>query len=152
MRLNREVYCYQHRQFIIKTPSVKGAANIANTSTTTVNKIIKGTLEVTADGWVFTTEPLSPDEMEHMPDSNKIYSKPNLTRIGKNCYKQVKKQMYDVPCKTGLVTHIPRTREERLKMLKQFITTKLRTRWMLIPEKVATLEQQMLTELLDSLK
>lgn len=150
MRTNREVYCYQHKEYITKTPSTKGAANIANTSTTTVNKIISGKLDVTSDGWIFTTEPLTDEELEHAPDSYR--DKPGLTRVGKNCYKQVKKQMYDVPCKTGLVTHIPRSREERIKMLKQFIVSKLRTRWMTIPEKVATLEQQMLTELIDSLK
>ena len=151
MRQNREVYCYQHKEFITKTPSTKEAANIANTSVTTVNKIINGTLEVTADGWVFATEPLTPEEMEHMPDSNKTYNKPDLTRVGKNCYKKRKKQMYEVPCKTGLVTHIPRTKEERIQMLKQFIAVKLRTRWLTIPEKVATLERQMVEELIDSL-
>ena len=150
MRQSREVYCYQHRKFIKKTPSSKGAANLANTSVTTVNKVISGKLDCTSDGWIFALEPLTDEELEHAPDSYK--EKPNLTRVGKNCYKQVKNQMYDVSCKTGLVTHIPRNREERLKMLRQFITAKLRTRWMLIPEKVATLEQQMLTELIDSLK
>lgn len=152
MRQNREVYCYQHKEFITKTPSTKGAANIANTSTTTVNKIIKGTLDCTSDGWIFTLEPLTKEELQHAPDSYRLKDKPDLTRIGKNCYKQVKKQLYDVPCKTGLVTHIPRTREERVKLLEQFIVSKLSTRWMTIPEKVATLEQQMVTELLDSLK
>ena len=150
MRLNREVYCYHHKEFITKTPSTKGAANLANTSTTSVNKVINGKMDCTSDGWIFTLEPLTDEELEHAPDSYR--DKPDLTRVGKNCYKAVKKQLYDVPCKTGLVTHIPRTREERLKMLKQFITAKLRTRWMLIPEKVATLEQQMLTELIESLK
>ena len=151
MRQNREVYCYQHREYITKTESVKGAANLANTSTTTVNKIIKGTLDSTSDGWVFTTEPLTPEEMQHMPDSYRLKEKPNLTRIGKNCYKQVKKQLYDVPCKTGLVTYIPRNKEERVKMLKRLINAKLHYRWMTIPEKVATLEQQMFNELIDSL-
>lgn len=150
MRKSREVYCYQHREFIAKTPSTKGAATLANSNLTTVNKILSGKLNVTSDGWIFALEPLTDEELSHAPDSYK--EKPNLTRIGKNCYKQVKKQMYDVPCRTGLVTHIPRNREERIKMLKQFITTKLHQRWMTIPEKVATLEQQMLTELIDSLK
>lgn len=149
MRQNREVYCYQHKEFITKTPSTKGAANIANTSTTTVNKIISGKLEVTRDGWIFTTEPLTDEELQNAPDS--YVDKPNLKRVGKRCFREVKKQMYDVDCKNGYVGHIPAAKEEKKALLKRLINTKLHYRWMTVPEKVATLEHTIINELIDSL-
>lgn len=149
MKHSREVWIYQHKQYIGKAHSVQEAAAMADTSSTTVNKIIKGTLGCTRDGYIFTDEPLTDEELEHAPDSN--IDKPGLKRIGKKCIKEVRNQEYDVDCKNGLVGFIPAKKEERRAMLRKMVYLKLRDRWFLLPEKVATLERQVISELIDSL-
>ena len=150
MREPRQTWCYQHKEFIKKANSVQEAAAIADTSVTTVRKIINQDIPCTRDGWVFSFEELTPEEMEHMPDSWK--EKVQLKRINKrDCRKEVRNQEYEVDCKKGNVCHIPRNKTEKKQLLRQMVFLKLRDRWMLIPEYVATLERQCISELIDSL-
>ena len=150
MRIPKATYCYQHKEFVKKTASAQEAAALADTSVTTVRKIINGDLPSTRDGWVFTDEPLTPEEMKHMPDSWK--EKIPLKRINKKtCRKEVRNQEYEVSCSDGLVTHIPRSKEERKQLLRAIVYTKLETRWKLIPETISTLERQTISELINSL-
>lgn len=144
------VYCYQHKEFVAKAPSLQGAAIIADTSITSVRKIINQDIDCTRDGWVFSLEELTPEEMEHMPDSHQ--EKQKLTRVGKQCRKDVENQSYEVSCNDGKVVYLPAARKDRITLLRKFIFTKLYDRWMILPKKVATLEKQMARELLDSLE
>lgn len=144
------VYCYQHKEFVTKAPSLQGAAILADTSVTSVRKIINQDIDCTRDGWVFSLEELTPEEMEHMPDSHQ--EKQKLTRVGKQCRKDVENQSYEVSCNDGKVLFLPAARKDRITLLRKFIYTKLHDRWMLIPHRVATLEKQMARELLDSLE
>lgn len=65
--------------------------------------------------------------------------------------KEIGKQAYEVDCKKGNVTYIPRNKEEKKQLLRQIVFLKLRDRWMKIPEKLATLERQTIRELIDSI-
>lgn len=150
MRKPKQTWCYQHKEFVKKTASAQEAAALADTSVTTVRKIINGDIPCTRDGWVFSEDELTQEEMKHMPDSWK--EKVPLKRInGKSCRKEVRNQHYEVDCKNGSVIYIPRSKEEKKQMLRQIVFLKLHDRWMLIPEKVATLERQTISELIAAL-
>lgn len=150
MRIPKPTYCYHHKEFVRVTSSAQEAAALADTSVTTVRKIINGDIPCTRDGWVFSDDELTEEEMKHMPDSNQ--EKIPLKRInGKTCRKEVRNQHYEVDCKKGNVTHIPRSKEEKKRMLRTIVFLKLHERWMLIPEHIATLERQTISELIAAL-
>lgn len=77
--------------------------------------------------------------------------KEGLKRKGHKTVKEVGNQEYEVNFKNGYVGFIPAAKDDKKKLLKQIINTKLNTRWMTISAKLATLERQVITELIDSL-
>lgn len=149
MRQTRPVYCYHHKEFVTKVDTIKEAAAVGDTNSSTARMILNGKCECTRDGWVFTYEELTPEEMEHMPD--KWEEKQHLKRIGRACRKEVEAQEYEVDCKTGNVFHIPRSRNETKALLRKLIFTKMRDRWMTIPRHIATFEKQAFRELIEAL-
>ena len=150
MRKPIQVYVYHHKEFIAKANSIKEAAQMADTNQTTVRMILLGKCDCTRDGWVFTEEELTEEELKNCPD--KWEEKQHLKRInGSTCRKEVENQSYSVDCKDGRVTFIPRSKEAKKALLRQIVFLKLHDRWMLIPEKVATLERQTISELIAAL-
>lgn len=150
MRKPIQVYVYHHKEFVAKANSIKEAAQMADTNQTTARMILLGKCECTRDGWVFTTEELTEEELKNCPD--KWEEKQHLKRInGSTCRKEVENQSYSVDCKNGLVTYIPRTKEGKKALLRQLIWTKLSDRWMIIPRPLATLEKQAFRELIEAL-
>lgn len=77
--------------------------------------------------------------------------KEGLKRKGNKIVREVGNQDYEVSFKDGYVGFIPRSKEDRKKLLKQIINTKLHTRWMIISADLAALERHLITELIDSL-
>lgn len=145
----REIWCYHHREFITKASTLKEAAAVGDTSSTTVRMILLGRCDCTRDGWVFSYDELTPEEIGHMPDRNE--EKQHLKRIGKSCKKEVENQEYDCDCRTGSVIYVPRSKQETKALLRKMIFLKMRDRWMLIPRHLATLEKQAFRELIDAL-
>lgn len=106
-------------------------------------------MDCTKDGWVFTEDELSEEELKSCPDSNRI--KPNLEKINGKRKKVVDGQEYEVDVKNGYVTHIPRTHSERVGLLKTLIFRIAKDRWMRVPRQVAALEKTALGELLENI-
>lgn len=77
--------------------------------------------------------------------------KEGLKRKGHKTVREVGNQEYEVNFKDGNVGFIPAAKADKKKLLKQMINTKLNTRWMTIPAKLATLERQVISELINSL-
>jgi hypothetical protein len=149
MRKPIPVYCYHHKEFICKAPSIQDASKMTNTSSPMIQRVLRGKLEVTRDGWVFTKEELTSEEMEHMPDS--YLDKFRVKRDSTGCKKEVENQSYEVACKDGKVFDMPNSREARKAMLRHIITLKMRERWSLLPASIATMERHLIRELIDSL-
>lgn len=144
------VYVYHHKEFVAKADTIKEAAQMADTNSTTARMILLGKCDCTRDGWVFTNEPLTDEELKECPDRHE--EKHHLKRInGSTCRKEVEQQSYSVDCKEGMVTYIPRSKEARKAQLRQMIWSKLSDRWMIIPKAVATLEKQAFREIIESL-
>jgi hypothetical protein len=77
--------------------------------------------------------------------------KKQLVKVGHKMMRQVGNQLYEVSYKDGNVCQLPSTKEERRKMLRHIVMTKLQDRWRNISSKVATLERQVISELIDSI-
>lgn len=77
--------------------------------------------------------------------------KEGLKRKGNKIVRQVGNQDYEVDFKDGYVGFIPRSKEDKKKLLKQMIDAKLRERWRLIPAQLAKLERHLIEELIDTL-
>ena len=78
--------------------------------------------------------------------------KKGYTRVdGKSCRQIVDEQEYEVSGADGNVTYQASKKQERIDNFKQFLFTKFRERWILIPKKQATLERTFIREFLNSI-
>lgn len=77
-------------------------------------------------------------------DEEKKITRPNKRQ------KTIKNQTYEVT-KDGLVGFIPRSKEEKKRLLKNYFYSLCKKRWMEITTTKATLEQTIVNELIDSL-
>lgn len=73
-------------------------------------------------------------------------------RANTNCKEFEDKFEYDVDCFNREVTYIPKTKEGKLNLLRNFIYSKLELQWMSKPRQVVALEKRFVRELLHSLE
>lgn len=149
---SKEIYTYFNKELVEISPNAQAAGHIANSSATSALKICRDkTFLSTKTGYYFSYTPLSKEELDKVEWRDPI-SKKGLKRMGKGCLKIVRKQAYEVNCKDGLVTYIPRGKTERLKLLRKLVFTLLERRWRTIPSNVAALEETALKELFNSIE
>ena len=147
-----QVYIYKNREFCCKAASIAEAADKTSATPAQVRNILYhlGKQPCTRQGFVYSTNPLTDDELEKLPcmdTDQKGYTKVD----GKSCRQIVDKQEYEVNCNDGKVTYQAAKKQERIDNFKQFLFTKFRERWLLIPQAEAVLERQFIREFLDSI-
>ena len=147
-----QVYIYKNREFCCKAASIAEAAEKTSATPAQVRNILYhlGKQPCTRQGFFYSTKPLTDDEIEKLPcmdTDQKGYTKVD----GKSCRQIVDEQEYEVAGADGNVTYQASKKQERIDNFKQFLFTKLRERWTLIPKKQATLEKTFIREFLDSI-
>ena len=146
------IYIYKNREFCYKASSITEAAEKTNVTPTQVRYILYhiGKQPCTRQGFAYSTKPLTDDEIEKLPcidNDQKGYTKVD----GKSCRQIVEEQKYEVACADGNVTYQASKKQDRIDNFKQFLYTKFRERWMLIPKKQVTLERTFIREFLESI-
>lgn len=146
----KTVYLYQDRKYIGKFDSFIDAAEECGLTPTSIRtgyneqRTIKG--RVFVSNRELTQEEIEniqiDDNAAEIKERKKCSLKPSLS----------KDVEYQVSCKQKDVCYLPRTREARADLLKDFIYKKLWNRWESINPTVATLEKQFVKELTDSLR
>ena len=148
------IWCYKNQVFIKKFQSLQDAAAYARlASVNTVTKIARGDQPCTRDGYVFSTRPLTEEEIEKLPVKEKKTKVKVSTEDGglKRCEKQVERQLYEVPCQNPTATWQARNKAERIRDFKSFLWHKFQDRWVTVPKSVATLERTYINEFLASI-
>ena len=147
-----QVYIYKNRELCCKAASIAEAAEKTNVTPAQVRNILYhlGKQPCTRQGFVYSTNPLTDDEIEKLPCMDT--DKKGYTRVdGKSCRQIVDEQEYEVSGADGNVTYQASKKQERIDNFKQFLFTKFRERWILIPKKQATLERTFIREFLNSI-
>lgn len=147
-----QVYIYKNREFCCKAASIAEAAEITSVTTAQVRNILYhlGKQTCTRQGFVYSTKPLTDDEIEQLPCIDT--DKKGYTKVdGKRCRQIVDEQEYEVSGADGNVTYQASKKQERIDNFKQFLFTSFRERWMLINKAQATLERTYIREFLDSI-
>lgn len=72
-------------------------------------------------------------------------------RANTNCKEFEDKFEYDVNCFDREVCYIPKTKEAKINLLRNFIYSKLELQWMNKPRQVVALEKRFVKEILNSL-
>lgn len=144
------VYLYQDRKYIGKFDSFIDAAKECGLTPTSIRTGYNE--QRTIKGRVFVSDKeLTQEEIENIQidgnaakikETKKCRFKPSLS----------KDVEYQVSWKQKDVCYLPRNREARVDLLKDFIYKKLWSRWTNINPKIATLEKQFVKELTDSLR
>lgn len=147
------IYIYKNQEFFCKAQSIAEAAQKSGVTPTQVRNILYNLVKqpCTRQGFAYSTKPLTDEEREQLPCMDT--DPKGYTRVdGKSCRQIVESQEYEVNCNDGKVTYQPAAKKERIETFKQFLFTKFRERWLLIPQAQATLERQYIREFLDSIK
>ena len=147
-----QVYIYHNKELLCKASSITEAAEKTSVTPPQVRNILYhlGKQTCTRQGFAYSTKPLTDDEIEQLPcidTEQKGYTRIN----GKSCRQIVDEQEYEVNCKDGKVTYQASNKQERIDNFKQFLYTKFRERWILIPKAQATLEKTFIREFLNSI-
>lgn len=146
------IYIYKNREFCCKAESITEAAEKTNVTPTQVRYILYhiGKQLCTRQGFAYSTKPLTEIEIEQLPCVDT--DKKGYTKVdGKSCRQIVDAQKYEVSGADGNVTYQASKKQERIDNFKQFLYTKFRERWILIPKAQATLERTFIREFLDSI-
>ena len=151
-RKSIQVYIYKNREFCCKAASIAEAAEKTSATPAQVRSILYHLVKrpCTRQGFSYSTKPLTDDEIEKLPcmdTDQKGYTKVD----GKSCRQIVDEQEYEVSGADGNVTYQASKKQERIDNFKQFLYTKFRERWILIPKKQATLEKTFIREFLNSI-
>lgn len=142
-----KVWVYKDFQLVKECKSLTEAAASTLESIATV-RLYLDQPKATRRGYVFTSEALTQDEMEHMPIKEEKKQEP---RANSNCKVELGNLELEVACSDHQVFHLERSKEARKAQLRQFIYTKLYNHWMIVPQNIALLEKRFVQEILDSL-
>jgi hypothetical protein len=147
------IHVYLNREYLGKFNSIVEAGQRASVTPSTVRQILMGNQECTKQGFYFSYDKLSDEEVEQLPIRDTMPSKEGFVRHdGRSCRKLVEESVFEVDCAKPQVFYQPRSKKERIDELKNFIFTKLHDRWMIVPKNIATLERQYIRETLSSLE
>ena len=147
------IYIYKNQEFFCKAQSIAEAAQKSGVTPTQVRNILYNLVKqpCTRQGFAYFTKPLTDEEREQLPCMDT--DPKGYTRVdGKSCRQIIEQQEYEVNCNDGKVTHQAAKKQERIDNFRQFLFTKFRERWMIIPQAQATLEKIYIREFLDSIK
>lgn len=147
-----QVYIYKNKELWCKASSITEAAEKTSVTPAQVRSILYHISKqpCTRQGFSYSTKPLTDDEIEQL--SCMDTDQKGYTRVdGRSCKKIVETQEYEVNCNDGNVTYQASNKQKRIDNFKQFLYTKFRERWMLIPQAEAVLERQFIREFLDSI-
>lgn len=142
-----KVWAYRNYQLVKECKSLTEAAASTLESIATV-RLYLDQPKATRKGYVFTSEPLTQEEMQHMPVKEEKKYEP---RANSNCKVQLGNLELEVECSDHQVFFLERSKEARKAQLRQFIYTKLHTYWLTVPQSVSLLDKRFLQEILDSL-
>ena len=144
----KTVYIYKNHQSLGIYNTIKDASLATGDSPTTVRCIAMHKSEISPRGYVYSFQKLTEKEIQQLPTKTEEEIQP---RNNEECKKQIGNLELEVPCSDHKAFYTGRNKQERLHILRHFIYSRLQTRWMAIPEKMATLEKEFLAELIDSI-
>ena len=112
---------------------------------------------ITRKGYLFSFKQLTVNEVtKKFEERNKkiaSYKKNQpKERANSNCKEFQDKFEYDVDCFCREVCYIPKTKEGKINLLRNFIYSKLELQWMRKPRQVVALEKRFIKEILHSLE
>ena len=142
-----KVWAYRNYQLVKECKSLAEAAASTLESITTV-RLYLDQPKATRKGNVFTSQPLTQEEMQHMPVKEEKKYEP---RANSNCKVQLGNLELEVECSDHQVFFLERSKEARKAQLRQFIYNKLHTYWLTVPQRVSLLDKRFIQEILDSL-
>lgn len=139
-----KTYLYHNRQFIGVYDSITEAAVAAGESLPTARQIIQGVAKMSRKGNVYTTRELTDEEIQKLPIKEE--------RFNGDCKVHVSNKIeYEVDCASHRVFQLPRTKEGKVLMLKQFIYNQMDYKWKTQPIQITALQKKFLQELFDGI-
>ena len=151
-----QVYAYGNDGMCRKFDSISQAALTMGEQPATLRNAAVDE-RITRKGYLYSFKQLTVNEVDNKfkAKEEKIASyKKNQPkeRANTNCKEFEDKFEYDVNCFDREVCYIPKTKEGKLNLLRNFIYSKLELQWERKPRQVVALEKRFIRELLHSLE
>ena len=143
----KKVWIYKDYQLVRECQSMAEAAASTLENTTTVRTYLNQP-KATKRGYVFVSEPLTEEEMEHMPLMEE--KEPDERANGACKVKLQEGQELEVSCYDHRAFLLERSKEARKAQLRQYIYTRLRPYWLTVPQQISNFERRFLQEIIDS--
>lgn len=153
MKPKRKTYIYRHGEFVTEKPSAREAAEYANTTPMVVKNIVQGVTKMSRNGWTFSYEPLSLDEMEELKrlTAEKELKKNKVERINDSCELDLGSCKFEVDCKDGRAFDIPRSKDEKKSKLYQLFLIELGGNKYDYTKTIAAMKREFFKELLKAI-
>lgn len=154
MKERRKTYIYKWGQYVTEKPSASEAADYANVTHVTVSNIIRKKIKANRNGWTFSYEPLSLEEMEELQRlaaEKQLKQEKKLEKIkDNNCVLDLGVCRFDVDCKDGQAFYIPRSKDERKNNIMQLYLAELRMNQGQYTKEITAMKRENMRELLNS--
>lgn len=147
MRKPKKVWVYKDYQLVKECKSIQEAADSTQETISTVRTYLDKP-KASKRGYVFVSEPLTAEEMEHMPILEE--KEPDERANGACKVKLQEGQELEVSCYDHRAFLLERSKEARKAQLRQYIYTRLRPYWLTVPQQVSSFERRFLQEIIDS--
>lgn len=157
MKPRRKTYIYKWGQYVAEKPSAVEAAEYAKTTPMVVKNITSGAVKMSRQGYTFTYQPLSLDEMEELQrlaaehqlkkekKIEKVREKENDCKLDLGCCE------FDVDCKDGRAFDIPRSKDEKKSKLYQLFLIELRMNQGQYTKTITAMKREFFKEILNSI-
>ena len=150
-----EIWAYGNDGMCKKFNSITQASLELRENPATVKNAAKDE-RITRKGYLYSFNQLTVNEvLKKFEERDKKLANMKKNQVQERansvCKEFIGSQEFIVNCYDRQITYIPKTRKDRITLLKKLIWAKLEDHWFSIPIKLANIEKRAFQELLDSL-
>ena len=148
MRAKKTTYLYRNREYIGTFPSATQAAQHAGETTMVARNVLSKRCKITRKGYHYSYKPLTQEEMDNLPiREEKQKPKQQKEKVYKVLYRETENCRWEIESNNTAIFYFPRSRKEKVELLKQFIYKKLTPIWRMQPKARSEMEREFVKDL-----
>ena len=152
MRTKKRTYLYLYREFIGEFESATQAAQHAGETTMVARNVLSKRCKQTRKGYHYSYTPLTQEEIDNLPIREEKQPKQQpKEKTYKVLYRETENCRWEIESNNTAIFYFPRSRKEKVEMLKQFIYKKLTPIWRAQPKPLSEMEQEFVKDLCKSI-
>lgn len=155
MRKPKKTYLYRYNEYIGEFPSLLKAAQYANEDTQRASNVIRGLVRQTRNGYFYSYSQLTSEQISNLPrEKEENHTQPTIKQRTYNTTHRILDNDIEIEAdpRNLNIFQFPRTRKEKVNLLKKFIYKKLIPIWQTQNKRQSTLEKEFIKDLLGAIE